>query len=79
MIDSGLMGMVFKNVQHFAKIWVQQLSTFSGCMGMAFCKHSRSGEQFHNFRFCGYDLQKIFRMGILFRNLSGLMGGIFTI
>ena len=52
----------------------------SGFKGIVFCQNSFIGELFWRSRIYGYDFQKLSRcMGILFRNFSGFMGGIFTI
>ena len=48
-------------------------------MGIVFVK-SFIGKLFWHFRIYGYDFQKFFGfMGIHLRNLSGFMGGTFTI
>ena len=49
-------------------------------MGIVFYQNSVTGELFWHSRIYGYDFQKFSRfMGILLRNLSGFMGGTFTI
>ena len=70
MIESGLVGMVFKSF--FA---------FSGFMGIVFCKNSFIGELFWHFQICGwYDFQKILKIyGYIFEKFSRFMGGTFTI
>ena len=83
MLDSGFMGMVFNNVQHFPDLWVWLSRIFNIFRIYGYGFFGKINLLVSIFRI-SESMGMIFRkfsgfLGILFRKFSGFMGVTFTI